>query len=917
MVVNSLTDLRSRLAYLREGSSRGLAFCVGTGLTAPAVPGVDAAIDSMAEALQGEDERDLRIALGGSEGGAAYQQAASFLLARRGQGLVNQIVRDLVLRAHRPTHDARSEGRLEAADLDNDYCARAEADLERWEIPDAVVALAKLVVHHADFAPGPILTTNFDPLMEIAVRREGGTAVSLNLDTDGRIGDVEAVDGVVVVHLHGFWRLGDTLHAPIQLLQRREILQASLEELFDERTVLVCGYGGWDDAFTTALTEAVRRHRHGELDVLWTFYEADEAAVSHRYRKLAESLAFVPGRVSFYKGIECAALFEGLWELASEVRGALTDQKPAPADFSSPVEGFAAVSAAALQTHSFAEDAERLVPFFDGQVPTWFHALSPLVPRLNATLNVIELIQGDPSQSRLRVHLVQGPAGEGKSTLALQVAAHFGAETRSWRVLWREPGLESTPIDLLQLETGPWRWLLLVDDADTLAERLFDAVRVAHQGERSDLSVVAVARGSDWLASGAERWPWSEYVELVRHRVRGLSDADAEAVVKAWASAGEAGLRRLADEPDLAARARSLKDATVRESSDATLTGEGSFLGAMLRVRFGEGLRDHVRSLMERLAARESSSGINGLRAFLTVAAPHCHNILTLAPYVLAEALQLPMQRLFSEVIWPLGEEAAATRAGSAVITRHRAIAEAAVDLAATFGEDVAEIYYELIRATIRVRRAQVFVPDMAALLYLSSRLIDRDARVAVRAAQAPVDEEPNRITYRSNLVRMLRLAGRADEGLEVAATAHAERADMFDRRTAYRGLLFEWGVACGVTNRPGYNALLAAQSLADLSDADPVDARGANVGFRGLQVAFRALARQHRDANFEGASEAALNLERSAIGTGGVDHALEEVVEAAKRAATYAEKEPQPGGDFRPEAWSFEDLHRLFGRQT
>src|SRR5437667_239493 len=71
----------------------------------------------------------------------------------------------------------------------------------------------------------PVLTTNFDPLIEVALRRAGGSPVRTVLEIDGRF-DLTHVDiGQHIVHLHGYWSDGDTLHTPDQLERPRPLLR--------------------------------------------------------------------------------------------------------------------------------------------------------------------------------------------------------------------------------------------------------------------------------------------------------------------------------------------------------------------------------------------------------------------------------------------------------------------------------------------------------------------------------------------------------------------------------------------------------------------------------------------------------------------------------------------------------------------
>jgi hypothetical protein len=808
-------DLDSRLTHLRSRSSRGLAFCVGAGLTAPQVPGVDDALAWMRARFTSEsDRRAFDASVHDKQGGLAYQAGASFVLGRRGQSDLNHLVRLLVLNAHRPTLEALAAGTLSDDAITPEDCTAAERDLDSWYLPAKVDALAQLVVANPSYAPGPVITTNFDPLLEIAIRRAGGVAVTQILDADGAIGDVEVGEGTLVVHMHGFWRSGDTLHVNPQLTRKRNLVQSSLEDLLRERTVLVTAYGGWDDAFTGALVEAVRRHRHGDLDVLWTFLEDDATDIRSRYVTLLDECDSVPGRVTFYRGVDCEILFGSLSRATPDPGEA----SPAAESWTSPLEAWTAVTPELLETPAGGLSSDELVRFFDGQIPTWKHASASTIPTLASTAAVISAIESVCEHPRLAVHFVSGPAGEGKSTLARQVAAHFARSGPSWRVLWREPGAWGDP-DPTSLEAGAWHWLLVVDDADTAARTCFEMSRRIHELGRCDVQIVLVARDADWRAARGQALPWTQYATWETHRVRGLSDADALMVVDAWAGAGSYGLGQLATEPDPQARANALLEAARDEGGGP----DGSFIGAMLRVRIGEGLRDHVRTLMTRLRDRTiNKSRGDLLEAFLYVACLHARNVLTLPPSALGDALDVDPSDLYRDVIWHLGEEAAVVQAGAYVVVRHRAIAETAMSLAPELGEDVGRLYYTIIRAALRMRQRGEYVVDLPAIVYVATRLTDTPA-VAVQAARAPVDQEPDRMSFRTTLCKTLRQAGRAADAMVLARESYELRDDMSDGRKKLRIHLYEWGVCAGVSGMPALNALLALISLSDLENTDPI----------------------------------------------------------------------------------------------
>ena len=70
-----------------------------------------------------------------------------------------------------------------------------------------------------------------------------------------------------IVHLHGFWFPPETLHTPDEISTRREKLEASLFWILKVSTVVVMGYGGWDDALMRYLRKTSAGV--GETRIIW------------------------------------------------------------------------------------------------------------------------------------------------------------------------------------------------------------------------------------------------------------------------------------------------------------------------------------------------------------------------------------------------------------------------------------------------------------------------------------------------------------------------------------------------------------------------------------------------------------------------------------------------------------------------
>jgi hypothetical protein len=298
-------DLLDRLT----AQPHDLVFLVGSAVTAPGragepgVPRVDGVIEQIRRVYSKPEALERFEKALAEQPTQRYQAAFRHLQRTRGQDLANAIIRRCVLQARVPSQRF-PQVHAEIADGAAELCRSLEHDVEGWHLPPAVRALGRLLAGIPAASRPIVLTSNFDPLVTVSVHRAGGRAFTTALHSDGGFAAIDG-QGTLVVHFHGDWFRSDTLHTPAQLGQDRPRLAASLAQLLGSRTLVVLGYGGWDDIFTRSLVQVIR----GELaaiDVLWTFYGDDEATLVSRNAGLLASLA--PGieraRVMLYKGID-------------------------------------------------------------------------------------------------------------------------------------------------------------------------------------------------------------------------------------------------------------------------------------------------------------------------------------------------------------------------------------------------------------------------------------------------------------------------------------------------------------------------------------------------------------------------------------------------------------------------------------
>ena len=187
-----------------------------------------------------------------------------------------------------------------------------------------------LLVTCSDAFGGTVLTTNFDPLIEVSVLKHGGRSYRTVLHDDGKLGQTVA-EGTHIIHLHGYWQGSDTLHMPQQLVQSRPQLRTSLARVVEASTLVVVGYSGWDDVITQTLVELMSNSEIN-LEIMWAFHDDNMEAIEASNKQLLAVLTpgIGRGRVSLYRGIDCCSVFSKIYKQLepSYSAGSARDSEP-------------------------------------------------------------------------------------------------------------------------------------------------------------------------------------------------------------------------------------------------------------------------------------------------------------------------------------------------------------------------------------------------------------------------------------------------------------------------------------------------------------------------------------------------------------------------------------------------------------
>jgi hypothetical protein len=724
-----LADLRARLEFFAESAAGRLVPIVGSGLSSSVLPNVNGLTDRFRDVLGVSGRRRFDEVIGPISGTPlAYQNAAALLKRQAGDAAVARVVRGAVLEA---CESVTADSRELAKDVE--ACAGLEKSAS-WKIPVGYKGLARFYASLDGDKRGPIITTNFDPLLEIALREAGVPAVSvpIPLDSAPTVEQLRQQDAVPVLHIHGFWT-SSTLNTITQLTKPRPALAGMLRHVIQGSVLLVLGYSGWEDAFMRSLAERIAEADLLGAEVLWAAYgvRPEDSLVN----ATLERLDGVPG-FTLYLAIDGHALFTDSLE-RTEGDISLTE---------SPF-GYTRLPVRATP---------RYVPllFVEGGQPSWDDALPEQWPMLRATHSLFEGLATRLGRGGGGGVVAIGPIGEGKSLAIRQVATRVGREMKEWTVLWRDQG--APPITehwLEEIRSKYGKVLVCIDEADLVGHELV-ACASTWRDEGSGVAFLLASHDRLWWRHGLALKGFVE--DVLFH---GLDAEDAGSIVDAWARHG-----LLPSGNDGFGDTSSVYSDRLRASSNALVdTQEGTLFGAILDVRHGEGLTDRISDLIRRLDRVQirPESDVTLAQVFGGI----CLMQDTYDKYgglrkgasrsLIAAMVGLPSIFADGKILEYLGREAAIAFAGDRVYSRHPAIARNVIDYLRGRG-DLEMVCHLVAKAGGTLRDSGVLDEAEYHNAYMLTRSLAIQ-REAISAAQGSVEGAPGLLEPRVSLVSTLR----------------------------------------------------------------------------------------------------------------------------------------------------------------
>ncbi|CAD5361028.1 SIR2 family protein [Citrobacter freundii] len=180
-----------------------------------------------------------------------------------------------------------------------------------WELTTGICDFAKYVSAFGAKVNN-VLTTNFDPFIEVALENSGKSTLTHSLEYNSNINSVLNINlkNINILHLHGYFE-NDTMHTKSQLESVRPKVKESIKSILSTTSSLyVLGYGGWDDIFIKSLEDIVEEF-DASYNIRWAFYSESDGDILHNSKKILDivSPAIAKGRFHPYKGVDCHKLF--------------------------------------------------------------------------------------------------------------------------------------------------------------------------------------------------------------------------------------------------------------------------------------------------------------------------------------------------------------------------------------------------------------------------------------------------------------------------------------------------------------------------------------------------------------------------------------------------------------------------------
>lgn len=445
------------------------------------------------------------------------------------------------------------------------------------------------------------------------------------------------------------------------------------------------------------------------------------------------------------------------------------------------------------------------IAFFDGRDPSWSESISPSIARREIVSQVKnEIIRKDITYPYMV--LLRGLGGEGKSTILQQSIYEAIADNQNIYVLWHE--LTNTPLTMEiieKLSKTKYEWIIASDDAHRIEKDLREVIVRMRNKNIRNIRFLLATKDLDWK-SVTDDYGWATKAHFNQIDKLELTKEDSHRIVEKWGKYGDKGLGKLKDnknaEEALFSRAQTEKQA------------HNSLLGAMLQVRTGKTLQEHLKPSLSDLEAKKTSNNISLREAIAYISALHAYNIKLVTREILGHALGCSEEILTNQILKPLGKEIIA---GKYILIRHASIAEAYKEILSE-SYDFFWITRKLLNsATTLFLQREILSDENYDWTKLPRTIFfEKDDRpmgieLAKEEIEAYKDEEGKLDPY--TITKLAYLYEKSNQ-LPEAVKLYRENYDELKRAT--RTYYYEWSVAEGKSRHNYLNIWLASISISD-----------------------------------------------------------------------------------------------------
>jgi len=489
---------------------------------------------------------------------------------------------------------------------------------------------------------------------------------------------------------------------------------------------------------------------------------------------------------------------------------------------------------------------EDAIAFFNGAIPTWRTALSCSIGSRRFVSKVVAHFKDLASAKTPVVTCITSGGCEGKSTALLQASFQIATQNPGMQILRRSN--DDRPFDKKFLRSylnNDKCWLIVLDEVADEADVILSFINENIDALGGRVHFLLACRDSTWISRGGQL-SWSS-TKFFNERISGITLADAEVIIKGWSAYGDEGLGVLANTPRTR-RAEILKQYADQEVKKGA---SGALFGALLIVRHGDDLYDHAKLLVEKLDTIEINQSKTLKDAIVYIAIMHAIDQEYLTKDVLQHALLCDSGKFFSQVIRPLGQEAAATQTSQYILTRHKYIAKEILKvLINDYGVNLQDAYIELVRSACQLAASGVYVKDLESWRFkLSSYFMaSGDTQFAIEISQEILALDPCDTYMLTHLAKLLRADGRSKDAVDLF------RNTVEPPERNLRSFYFGWAVAENHNENPIEAGALSLYLLSDECEYSPFEINelvyllnGASDIFKKLEI--RYLDQEYSDA--------------------------------------------------------------------